>query len=111
MTKALAQTYTTIHTYRVLLMRVLCAGCILAAIWYGVNVYTAISRTIVAEHISTEASILGTSVNELGAQYIQLSHSASPSALSSYGMDLGHVTAYIPRTSSLGSVALSGHEL
>ncbi|MES2314428.1 MAG: hypothetical protein V4524_00625 [Patescibacteria group bacterium] len=110
MTKALAQTYTTVHTYRVMIMRVLCVMCALATLWYGINVYSAISRTIAAENISKEASALSNSVNQLGSDYIKLSHSASPSALSQYGMNLGQVTAYIPRTTSV-SVALSSHEL
>ncbi len=110
MTKALAQTYTTVHTYRVMIMRVLCVMCALATLWYGINVYSAISRTIAAENVSKQAAALSNSVNQLGSDYIKLSHSASPSALSQYGMNLGQVTAYIPRNVSL-SVALSSHEL
>jgi hypothetical protein len=111
MTKALAQTYTTIHTYRVFIMRLLCVGCALATVWYGINVYSAISRTIAASHVSAQANALSNEVNQLGSRYISLSNAASPSALSSYGMTPGTVSAYIPRTASLGSVALSGHEL
>ncbi len=110
MTKALAQTYTTVHTYRVFIMRVLCAACIMATLWYGINVYEAVSRTIAAEHISSQANALNNSVNDLGTQYMKLENSASPSLLSSYGMTVSQVTAYIPRTASLGSVALSSHE-
>ena len=111
MTKALAQTYTTIHTYRVNIMRLLCVGCALATVWYGINVYSAVSRTIAAEHISTQSSALSNSVNKLGSQYIELANLASPNALSAHGMTVSAVTTYIPRTASLGSVALSGHEL
>ena len=111
MTKALAQTYTTVHTYRVFIMRVLCVGCALATVWYGINVFGAISRTISAEHISAVTNDLSNSVNQLGAQYVQLTNVASPSALAEHGMSVSPVTAYIPRTASLGSVALSGHEL
>lgn len=111
MTKALAHTYTTVHTYRVIIMRVLCVMCAVATLWYGINVYSAISRTIAAENITKEASALSNTVNQLGSDYIKLSHSASPNALTQYGMKLGQVSAYIPRTTSLGTVALSGHEL
>ena len=111
MTKALAQTYTTVHRYRVFIMRMLCVGCAVATLWYGVNVYVAISRTIAASHISSAADAVSDSVNQLGSQYIKLSNSASPSALSSYGMTVSPVSAYIPRTAALGSVALTGHEL
>jgi hypothetical protein len=111
MTKALAQTYTTIHTYRVFIMRVLCVGCTLSAIWYGINVYSAISHTIAASRLSAEVNALSNEVNQLGSRYISLSSAASPSTLSAYGMNPGTVSAYIPRTASLGSVALSGHEL
>ena len=111
MTKALAQTYTTVHTYRVFIMRALCIGCAFATLWYAINVYQAISRTIASEHISSATDALSNSVNELGAQYIRLSSSASPSALEKYGMTVSPVSAYIPRTASLGSVAFSSHEL
>ena len=111
MTKAIIQTYTTVHTYRVFIMRILCIGCVLSALWYGVNVYSAISKTIGAEQLSKNASDLSNNVNKLGTQYIQLANLASPSALSAHGMTVSPVTTYIPRTASLGSVALSGHEL
>ncbi len=114
MTKALAQTYTTIHTYRVNIMRMLCVGCALAIAWYGLNVYSAISRTIIAEHIGANSSALSNSVNTLGSKYIQLANLASPNALTAHDMKVSPVTVYIPRTASLGSaslgsVALSGH--
>jgi len=110
MTKAIAQTYTTIHSYRVVIMRMLCVSCAVATVWYGVNVFEAISRTIAAEHLSATADTLSNSVNDLGSQYIKLANLASPSALASHGMTVAGVTAYIPRTASLGSVALSSHE-
>ena len=111
MTKTLAQTYTTIHTYRVNIMRLLCVGCALATVWYGINVYSAISHTIAAEHVSADASALSNSVNALGSRYIQLADLASPNAVSAHDMTVSAVTTYIPRTASLGSVALSGREL
>jgi hypothetical protein len=111
MTKALAQTYTTIHAYRVFIMRALCIGCLVATVWYGVNVYQAISRTIAAENVSGLASGVSDSVNQLGAQYIQLADLASPSALSAHGMTVSSSTIYISSgASSLGSVAFLGHE-
>ncbi len=111
MTKAIVQTYTTVHNNRVFIVRALFAGCLLAAAWYGLNIYGAISQTIAAERVSAQADALGNSINKLDAAYISLTDSASPSALSAYGMSPGAVSAYIPRRASLGSVALSGHEL
>ena len=111
MTKAIINTYTTVHTYRVIIMKALCVGCALATLWYGVNVFQAISKTIATEHMSAKASSLSNSVNQLGTQYIKLANLASPSALATHGMTVTQVSAYIPRTASLGSVALSGHEL
>lgn len=111
MTKAIAQTYTTVHDNSIFIMRLLCAGCILAAAWYGINIYGAISRTIAAEHVSAQADALSNSIDQLDAQYLNLSDSISPATLSSFGMSSGAVTAYIPRGASLGNVALSGHEL
>lgn len=111
MTKAIAQTYTTVHNHRIFITQALFACCLVAAAWYGINVYSAISRTIAAEHISAQADALGNGINQLDFEYIKLDNSASPSALSAYGMSQGAVSVYIPRRASLGSVALSGHEL
>jgi hypothetical protein len=111
MTKIAIQTYTTARDHSIFIMRLLLAGCFLAASWYGMNVYAAISNTIAAEHISAEADAIGNSINQLDAQYISLANSASPSALSAYGLSQGSVSVYIQRGASLGSVAYSGHEL
>jgi hypothetical protein len=111
MTKAITQTYTTVHDHRVFIIRALFAGCILSAAWYFINVYATISNTIAAEHVSAQADALGNSIGQLDAQYLGLADSASPAALSAHGMISGVVTAYIPLGASLGSVALSGHEL
>ncbi len=111
MTEAIAHTYTTVNDHRMLIVRALFAGCFLAAAWYGINIYNAISRTIAAEHVSAQSDALGNSINQLDAEYISLTDAASPAALSSFGMKPSAVSAFIPRTASLGSVALSGHEL
>ena len=111
MTKIATQTYTTVHNHSIFIMRLLFVGCFLAAAWYGINIYSAISHTIAAERVSAQADAIGNSMNQLDAQYIGLADSASPSALSAYGLSQGVVSVYIKRGASLGSVALSGHEL
>jgi cell division protein FtsB len=110
MTKAIAQTYTTVNDNRTFIVRALLVGCVLVMAWYGINIYDAVSRTIASEQISAEADALSNSVNQLNAQYIKLADNASPSALASYGMSQSSVSTYIPRTASLG-IALSAHEL
>jgi hypothetical protein len=111
MTKAITQTYSTLHNHSVLITHALFGGCLLAAAWYGINVYSAISRTIFTERVSAQTDAIGNSINQLDSEYIKLTSSASLSALAAYGMAPSTVTAYISHTASLGSVALSGHEL
>lgn len=110
MTKAIAQTYTTARNHGIFIMKLIFAGCFLAAAWYGINVYNAVSRTIAAEYVSAQADALGNSINQLDSEYIGLMDSASPAALADYGMSPGTASVYIARTASLGGVALSGHE-
>jgi hypothetical protein len=111
MTKALAHTYETIHFYRILIMRLVCAMIVLSLAWYGFNVYTAISHTVAAEHIQKQISEESVAVNKLGASYIELAHEASPVALKQYGMTAGTVSAYIHTPPTLGAVLLTTHEL
>jgi len=56
------------------------------------------------------ASLAGT-VQRLDSEYLELSSKVTPDNLKAYGFSQGQVSAYISRTSSLGSVALRGHEL
>ena len=111
MTKAIAHTYNTIHTYRIILMHLACVGALASLVWYGVNVYSAVSSTIAAENIQKTIGEESVAVNKLGASYIELAHQASPVALKQYGMTAGVISAYIHTPSTLGTIALSAHEL
>jgi hypothetical protein len=111
MTKALAHTYTTIHGYRRhITLALLATSAVLVAI-YAINLYRVISHTIALKHVTTQVASLDASVDKLDSQYIALSHSITPDAIAARGFDQGKVSAFISRTTSLGRIAMVGHEL
>jgi virulence-associated protein VapD len=78
---------------------------------YGMNVYAAISHTVAIQNVEKQVSGLSSSVDSLDAQYIRLSSAITPDVLPKHGFSQAQVSAFISRSVSLGSVALSGHEL
>lgn len=110
MTKALAQTYTIAHTYRRSITSALLMACILCALFYAVNLYRVISHTIALQQISRETKTLNTSVQSLDAQYLGIAKTITTDTIRARGYDQVPVSAFISRT-SLGRVAIAGHEL
>lgn len=115
MTKALAHTSihlaTTLHGYRRhITLALLATSAVFVAI-YAVNLYRVISHTIALQHVSAQVATLTAAVDKLDGQYITLSHAITPDAIAVRGFDQGKVSAFISRTTSLGRIALAGHEL
>lgn len=111
MTKAIAQTYTTIHEYRRQITLALLATSLVLVTIYAVNLYRVISNTLAIQNIRAEVATLEMSLDKLDSQYIALSHTVTPDAVTARGFDQGEVSAFISRTASLGRIALAGHEL
>lgn len=111
MTKAIAQTYNVVHSHRIGLTYGLMAGCLLAILMYGLNIYSLVSRSIAIQHVKSEISTVSTAVSVLDSQYLTLSSRVTPEAMKLGGWSQGHVTEYIDKSASLGRVALTGHEL
>ncbi len=110
MAKAIAQTYSIAHDYRAHITATIFGLCAFMAMLYATNIYKTVSATVALEGTQTEIATLSSSVGKLDAQYLNISRSASPDNLKSYGLSEGKVSAYISSPASLGSVALSGHE-
>jgi hypothetical protein len=85
--------------------------CTILGIFYAINLYSIISNTVALQHIGKETRALTSEVEALDTQYLKLSSKITPDALKTYGLGTGEVSFFIPRTSSLGSVATAGHEL
>lgn len=111
MTKAIAQTYTTVHEYRRQITLALLAVSAVLIMIYAVNLYRVISNTLALQNIKTEITALEGSLDRLDSQYIALSHAVTPDAVTAHGFNQGEVSAFISRTASLGQIALAGHEL
>jgi len=111
MTKAIAQTYTVAHEYRVQITTALLATCLVLVAIYGANVYMLISRTVALQQTESQINTLSSEVAKLDTQYLQISSAVTPASLKARGFEQGQASAYITRSASLGSVALSGHEL
>lgn len=111
MTQAITHTYTLIHDYRRHITRVLLATCMVLALIYAINLYRVISHTISLQKITQQQVSLDSSIQALDTQYIAISSKITPDTLGTYGFDQGKVSAFISRTTSLGRVAMVGHEL
>jgi len=77
---------------------------------YGINLYSTVSNTVTMQHIQKSISELSANVENLDAQYLELSSRVTPDKLSSFDLAPGQVSYFISRSSSLGLVAVGGHE-
>ncbi|MEI6396806.1 MAG: hypothetical protein WCO48_01915 [Candidatus Taylorbacteria bacterium] len=111
MAKAIAQTYNIANDYRAHITATIFGLCAFLAILYGVNIYKTVFATIALENTEKQVASLSSTVGSLDTQYLSISRAATPSNLKTYGLSQGKVSAYISSPASLGSVALSGHEL
>ena len=109
MTKAIAQTYTVAHEYRVQITTALLSTCAVLLVIYGINVYMVISHTIALQKTEAEVAQVSSTVAGLDAHYLQLSGNITPAILKAHGFDQGQATAYITHSSSLG-VAMTNNE-
>ncbi len=111
MTKALAHTYIIAHEYHRQILGALVAVCGFLLVLYAMNVYSVISHTVALESIQKQTTALATAIDGLDSKYLDLSSKASPDTLKEYGFTQGQISAFISRTTSLGSVASRAHEL
>ena len=111
MTRAIAQTYNVAHDYRGHITTTIFGLCVFMAVLYAANIYRTISSTIALQETETKIASLSSVVGGLDAKYLDISRSATPMALKEYRLSQGKVSIFISSPASLGSVALSGHEL
>ncbi len=111
MTKAITYTYSAAQEYRKYIAYAFICASMVMAIIYGFNIYSVISRTIATERLEARTASLQGTVQELDARYISLSDKVTPDAAKSFGLHETAVTAYIPKTPSLGRVILSMKEM
>lgn len=111
MTKTIAKTYSAAREYKAHLATVLFVGCLIMAAIYALNTYSIISKTVAAQKIEAQTAALQSSVQNLDAQYITLSNKITPDIAKDYGLRQSAVSAYIPRTRSLGSAHIVKSEL
>jgi hypothetical protein len=78
---------------------------------YGISLYSIISNTVALQQTNRQSAALTTEIEALDTLYLTLSNKITPDTLASYGLEKGEVSFFIPRTQSLGRVALGGHEL
>ena len=111
MTKVLAQTYRIAETHQRHITLALLAACAFSVLIYALNVYRVISHTVALEAIQKQTTTISSSVDALDTEYLGLSSKASPDTLKDYGFEQGQVSAFISRTTSLGTVASRANEL
>jgi hypothetical protein len=111
MTKAIAQTYTVANDHRAYITYALMGVCLFMMLAYAANLYSVISHTVALQKTEKSVTALSAAVDNLDADYIRISSRITPDTLSAHGFSQGHVSAFIPRSTSLGRVALGGYEL
>lgn len=111
MTKAIAYTYTATMEHRARITSALFAMCLVMVVAYAAYLYSAISRTVSIQKTDKAAALLAASVDALDADYIRMSSRITPDTIAAHGFSRTKVSAFIPKTASLGRVALGGHEL
>lgn len=110
MTKAFTKTNTLGFMYRTYATYVLIAACFGLIVMYSFSIYKVISHTVAVKGVEKEITALSSSVDDLEAKYTKISSAIHPESITKFGLTHGRVTSYIPRTASLGKVAMLGHE-
>ena len=111
MAHAIAQTYIAVTEYRARITAFLLMLCAVMVMYYGVSIYKTISMTVALDKAHMEIAAVTSTVGTLNSTYLDLSRSVTPDKLGEYGLSQGHVSEFISRSTSIGSVALSQHTL
>lgn len=70
----------------------------LLILFYVVNVFSVVSKTVTLQKIENKISLLNSNVNNLDSEYLALSGKITPDNLSEFGMKKGQVSQYITRS-------------
>lgn len=111
MTKTIVQTYNIANHYSKKAFYIGVVSCALFLVSYCIGVYRVISQTMSLQKIENQESVLSLSVQALDKQYIDLSSKITPDVIASYGFREVEVNNFIEKSSSLGRIAQSEHEL
>lgn len=119
MTKAIAQTHNLAYEYGMRISLALMIVSIALALFYVINIYVIISRTVAMQKVDSEIKSTENVVKSLDAKYLELSNKIAPDNLGAYDMSQGKVSEYISRGSSsalskvenVSRVAVGSHEL
>jgi hypothetical protein len=115
MKQAIATTAENVHAHRAAITVALLIGCAICALFYAVNLYSLISRTVAIRQAEGSAASLSSAISALDATYLKLTSAITPDTVSAHGLSVGQVSAYIKRSQSTASImpalAQVGHEL
>lgn len=114
MKRTIVNTAEHIHDHMIKLNAVILGACLIAAVFYAVNLYSLISHTVAIQRTESRTILLDSALGELDSEYLKLSGAITPDVLAEYGLVPGHVSLYITRpasTASAGNLARAGHEL
>lgn len=115
MKRVLTTTAEQVHAYRANITLALLFATMLCAMWYAINLYSLVSRTVALHQTEKSIASVSNQVSDLDTQYLKLTSAITPDQLAAYGLSAGKVAAYIKRTQSTASLlpalAQGGHEL
>lgn len=110
MTKVIAQTYDLARPYRANISYALLVSCAMLLCLYAFNVYSLVTKTVAIQDVNAKIATISGELSDLNTQYLSLTDSITPESMQKFGMVPAQVSEYISRNSSLGRVAMSGHE-
>ena len=111
MTKAFTNIYELASEYRSRINTVLFISCLALVFIYALSIFDIISRTVALEKVHIALVARGSTIKDLDTQYLSITKEITPDILNAHGFKEGEASFYISRSTSLGRVALSGHEL
>ncbi len=112
MTKVIVQTYNLANEYRSKLALAMLVSAAALMVFYAIQVYVVVSRTVAVEKLENHIAMLSSDLNKLDSTYLGMSRSITPDMMADYGLTAGEVTAYIQPSPSAaaGVLAAAGHE-
>ncbi len=114
MMRVIAKTASEINDRRALLSLILLVACAVTALFYIMNLYFLIDKTVAIKNIDDKISALNSDVVALDAEYLKVTSRITPEIISSYGLAQAKVSMYIKRpapTASAVNLASGSHEL
>lgn len=111
MTKAIVKTYNIANHYSRNIFYSCLAFIAIFLLSYCFGVYKVITHTVSLQRSESRSNELSLQVQSLDKKYMELASNITPETIAHYGLHEVEVKNFIEKSSSIGRLARSGHEL